>query len=406
MSDASVQSRFHVMTKPIGPICNLDCSYCFYLHKEDLLSTKTNWRMSDIVLEEYIQQYINGQTSHEIFFTWQGGEPTLLGLNFYKKVVALQKKFANGKQIENDLQTNGVLLNDEWCAFLKENNFLVGLSIDGPEHIHDLHRVNKGGQPTFAKVWNAVQLLKKYKIPFNALITLNYDNTKKPLEVYRFVRDQVRPRAIQLNACIEAKPFKTDAPPYWDSLDYPQLGDPAAKPRAPNSIVHDWSVDPDDYGDFLIAVFDEWRQKDYGKTFIYFFECAIAQKMGVYGYMCVFAPVCGKALAIEHDGEVYSCDHFVYPKYRLGNIKNQTLGEMAFSGQQMKFGFDKQKGLPKYCRDCEVLNYCHGECPKNRIIRTPIGEPGLNYLCGGLKKFFKHADPYIEEMVKNIKAQQ
>ena len=406
-SSNQVQTRFHVMTKPIGPICNLDCSYCFYLHKEDMFSSKTKWRMSDEVLEKYIDQYINQQTSREIVFSWQGGEPTLMGLDFYKKVVALEKKYANGKQIENDLQTNGTLLNDEWCEFLKKNNFLIGLSIDGPAELHDIHRFNKGGKPTFDKVWNAVQLLHKHEIPFNALVTVNYDNGKKPLDVYRFVRDEVKPRAIQIAPCVEAKSFKKDAPPYWDSINYPKLGEEAAKPRTPDSVVYDWSVDPDDFGDFLIKIFDEWYRNDIGKTFIYDFEYALMLKAGnPQGVGCRVAPICGKGLAIEHDGEVYSCDHFVYSKYHLGNIKDKSLGQMAFSRQQVKFGMDKRNGLPQYCRDCEVLNYCNGECPKNRFIRSPIGEPGLNYLCSGLKKFFKHADPYIEEIVNQIKQTQ
>lgn len=400
------QSRFHVMAKPIGPLCNMNCSYCFYLHKEDMLSTRNNWRMSDEVLEGFIKQYIEQQKYHEIVFSWQGGEPTLLGLDFFRKAVELEKQYANGKQIENDLQTNGVLLNDEWCTFLKENNFLVGLSIDGPQELHDKHRRDKSGKSTFQKVFAAAKLLKKHGIPFNALITLNYDNAKKPLDVYCFIRDEVKPRAIQINACVEAKSFKKDAPPYWDSITYPKLNEPAAKPRTDDSVVFDWSVDPDDYGTFLCEVFDEWYKYDFGKTFIYNFECTIKQWMGIYGTMCVFGPICGKGLAIEHDGEIYSCDHFVYPKYHLGNIKNNRLDKMVFSRQQFKFGMDKKKGLPQYCRDCEYLFACHGECPKNRFIRTPIGEPGLNYLCSGLKKYFKHIEPYVKNMVSQIKAQQ
>jgi uncharacterized protein len=363
--------------------------------------------MSDEVLEEFIRQYINEQTCQEIIFSWQGGEPTLLGLEFFNKVVKLEKKYANGKKIENDLQTNGVLLNDEWYSFLKKNGFLVGLSIDGPEELHDKHRRDKGGRPTFQKVFKAAKLLHKHEVPFNALVTLNYDNTKHPLKVYRFIREEIRPRAIQFNACIEAKPFKGNAPPYWDTMKHPELGESAARPRTPDSVVYDWSVDPDDYGNFLIEVFDEWYKNDVGKTFIYNFEYALMLWMGnPMGVGCVFAPICGKGLAIEHDGAVYSCDHFVYPKYHLGNIKEKTLSDMAFSRDQVKFGMDKKKGVPQYCRDCEYMFACNGECPKNRIIRSPIGEPGLNYLCSGLKKYFNHIKPYVEDMVHQLREHQ
>jgi uncharacterized protein len=253
---------------------------------------------------------------------------------------------------------------------------------------------------------HAVGLLKKYDIPFNALVTLNYDNTKHPLNVYRFIRDEVRPRAIQLNACVEAKTFKEVAPPYWDSIEFPTLGNEAAKPGTPNSVVYDWSVDPEDYGTFLCTVFDEWYQNDIGKTFVYNFECAVALQMGIHGYMCVFDPICGKGMAIEHDGEIYSCDHFVYPKYHLGNIRNTTLSRTVLSQKQKKFGFDKKYGLPQYCRDCEHLTMCHGECPKNRFIRSPMGEPGLNYLCSGLKRYFSHIAPFTKQLAALARASQ
>jgi len=362
--------------------------------------------MSDEVLAEFIRQYIQEQTSTEIIFSWQGGEPTLCGLDFFRKIVALERKYMGGKTIQNDLQTNGTLLNDEWCLFLKEHNFLVGLSIDGPRELHDRHRVTKGGKSSFDRVMHAVELLHKYDIPFNVLVTLNYDNTKHPLEVYRFIRDEVQPRAIQLNACVEAKTFKEVAPPYWDSIEFPTLGDAAARPGTPNSIVYDWSVDPDDYGTFLCTVFDEWYQNDIGRTFVYNFECAIAQQMGIYGYMCVFGEICGKGIAIEHDGELYSCDHYVYPGFNLGNIRERKLSAAVFSQQQKKFGYDKKYGLPQYCRDCEHLILCHGECPKNRFLRTPIGESGLNYLCSGLKKYFTYIKPYIKQLAAEAQAAQ
>jgi uncharacterized protein len=363
--------------------------------------------MSDKVLEEFIKQYIQEQDHDEIIFSWQGGEPTLCGLDFFKKVAFFERKYMGSKIIQNDLQTNGILLDDEWCAFLKQHNFLVGLSIDGPRDLHDMHRVTKGGNPTFDKVMRAVRLLKKHDVPFNALVTLNYDNSKHPLKVYRFIRDEVQPRAIQLNACVEAKTFQEVAPPYKDSIEFPIMGDDAARPRTPDSVVTDWSVDPDDYGTFLCDVFDEWYQNDIGKTYVYNFECAVAQQMGIQGYMCVFGEICGKGLAVEHDGSLYSCDHFVYPKYGLGNIKEKKLSLAAFSEQQKKFGFDKKFGLPQHCRDCEFYALCHGECPKNRFIKTPYDkEPGLNYLCSGLKKYFSHIDPFTKIMAAKARYAQ
>jgi uncharacterized protein len=392
------------MAKPTGPLCNLDCSYCFYLHKQNLLDTCTKWHMPDDVLEKFIRQYIQGQGHNEIVFSWQGGEPTLLGLEFFEKVVTFEKKYASGKQIENDLQTNGVLLDDQWCEFLRRNHFLVGLSIDGPQGLHDKHRLDKAGNPTFDKVYHAAKLLQKHGVPFNTLTTVNRDNAKQPLEVYRFLRDAIRPRAIQFNPCVEVKVFENEAPPFWGSMEYPKIGSPMAQPGHEYSVVTDWSVDADDYGDFLCGIFDEWYAGDVGKTFVYNFECVISQWRGIHGVMCAFGPICGKGLAIEHDGSIYACDHFVYPEYHLGNIKDGDLAEMAFSTQQKKFGYAKNYMLPQYCQQCEYLFACYGECPKNRILLTPDGQPGLNYLCSGLKKYFSHIKPYVEKIVEQVQA--
>lgn len=362
--------------------------------------------MPEKVLKEFIRKYIQEQDHEEIIFSWQGGEPTLCGLDYFKSIVALERQYMGDKIIQNDLQTNGTLLDDQWCMFLKEHNFLVGLSIDGPAHLHNIYRMTKDGNPTFNKVWRAVELLHKYEVPFNALVTLNYDNAKHPLEVYRFIRDKVQPRAIQFNACAEAKPFEQATPPYWDAMEFPAIGTPAARPQTPDSVVCDWSVDPDDYGTFLCKVFDEWYENDVGKSFVYNFECAIAQQLGIQGYMCVFGEICGKGLAIEHNGDVYSCDHFVYPEHRLGNIAHLSLKRVVLSQKQKKFGFEKKYGLPQLCRDCPWLHMCRGGCMKHRFIRTPAGEPELNYLCSGLKKYFAHIDSYTKQLAETARANQ
>ena len=395
---------FHVMAKPVGPACNLDCAYCFYLSKEQLLDTGKSPRMSDETLEEFIKQYIQTQSSNEIIFSWQGGEPTLAGLDFYKKVISLEKKYSSGKRIENDLQTNGVLLDDEWCAFLKENNFLVGLSIDGPRELHDKYRYDKGGNSTFDKVFKAAELLKKQDVPFNALVTVNRYNAKHPLEVYRFLRDELKPRAIQFAPCVEPKVFTENAPPYKDSFTYPKAGSPEVKPGNENSVVTDWSVDADDYGQFLCDIFDEWYVNDIGQTFVYNFEYTLSLWLGqVQGGGCRVAPFCGKCMAIEHDGSVYSCDHFVYPEYKLGDIRNGSLAEMAFSEKQRSFGYDKREGLPATCLICQFVQVCNGECPKNRFLKAPSGEAGLNYLCSGLIKHFRHITPAMNKMADEVR---
>ena len=397
-------TRFHVMAKPVGPSCNLDCAYCFYLSKEKLLGTGVSPRMSDEVLEEFIKQYIQGQDCDEIIFSWQGGEPTLAGLDFFRKVISLEKKHSQGNRIENDLQTNGVLLDDEWCSFLRENNFLVGLSMDGPKELHDKYRFDKGGKSTFDKVFNAAELLKKYEVPFNALCTVNRENAKHSSEVYRFLRDEIDARAIQFAPCVETKVFTDTPPPYKDSFPIPKAGTSAARPGNPDSVVTDWSVDPVDWGQFLSDVFDEWYANDIGRTFIYNFEYLLSLWLGrAQGVGCLVAPFCGKGLAIEHDGAVYSCDHFVYPEYKLGNIRESTLDKMAFSDKQKEFGYDKRAKLPFTCLKCQFLPVCNGECPKNRFTKTPKGEKGLNYLCMGYMQFFIHVTPAMNKMAAEMK---
>jgi uncharacterized protein len=395
--------RFHAMVKPSGAICNLDCAYCYYLHKEELLGSNSKFRISDEVLEAHVRQYIESQRGDEVVFSWQGGEPTLLGVGFFEKVVALEKKYQRPNQrIENDLQTNGTLLNDEWCAFLRQNKFLVGLSIDGPQELHDRFRVDKGGQPTFEKVFAAGRLLQRYQVPFNTLTVVNRVNAKKPLDVYRFLSRELRPRELQFIPCVEPKVFKNTAPQRWDLHTLPVQDSPAAHPGSPDSVVTDWSIDPDDWGYFLCKVWDDWYRRDYGKVHVNLFETAVAQWMGMDSQLCIYNEFCGKGVALEHDGSVYSCDHYVYPEYKLGNISEEHISRIVFSEEQKKFGFAKFHDLPQQCRDCKYLFACNGECPKNRLIRTRDGEPGLNYLCSGLLKFWQHIDRDMKDILHRV----
>jgi uncharacterized protein len=451
------QRRFHVMVKPVGSACNLDCAYCFYLGKESLPNGPGAGRMSDEVLEELTRQYISGVTGPEVVFSWQGGEPSLLGLDFFRKAVALQKKYARpGQRIENDLQTNGTLLDEEWSIFLKENRFLVGLSIDGPRELHDHYRVTKNRQPTFDKVFNAAHLLRRHGVPFNTLTCVSRCNARRPLDVYRFLRRELDSTYIQFIPIVEHKGFERTAPPLWTrdangsppwsairngnsitnpltpslfpsggegvdrasagktpesilALSSPSLppkdGDPEARPGHPNSIVTDWSVDPEDWGYFLCKTFDEWRNRDWGRVLVNHFETLVAQHLGQPSQLCVYSEFCGKGVVVEHDGSVYACDHYVYPEYRLGTLKDGPLASLVFSRSQVKFGYAKNEALPPACRQCAYLTDCWGECPKNRILRTQAGEPGLNYLCRGFKTFFEHARPEIERITAGLRDQ-
>ncbi len=386
---------FHVMAKPTGPICNLDCTYCFYLEKERLFPGVHGWAMPDDVLESYIRQYIQAQDAPVIAFAWQGGEPTLLGVEFFRRVVALQQKYADGKRIENAFQTNGVLLNDAWGAFLAGNRFLVGLSIDGPRALHDCYRVNKGGNPTFDAVMAGIECLKKHAVEFNTLTVVSRKNSYEPLEVYRFLRD-VGSGYMQFIPVVE----RMTRDPGPDGL---HLISPSWKESAE---VTEWSVEPLQYGTFLCAIFDEWVRKDVGRFFVQVFDVALESWYGVPQGLCVFRETCGTALAMEHNGDVYSCDHFVYPENRLGNIMESPLESLVQSKQQREFGEAKRDGLPRYCRECDVRFACNGECPKHRFTRTPEGEFGLNYLCAGYKMFFHHVAPYMEFMANELRNQR
>lgn len=396
--------RFHAMVKPAGAQCNLNCAYCFYLHKQDLLAQSARPRMSDEVLDRHIRQYIEAQTGDQVVFSWQGGEPTLMGLEFFRRVVALQAHYRKpGQRVENDLQTNGTLLNEEWAVFLKEHGFLVGLSVDGPAKLHDRFRVTQGGSGTHAAVVAAARLLQRHQVPFSVLCVVNRENALLPLDVYRFLTRELGSRRLQFTPCVEPKVFRNVAPQHWEAEGMPVTGAAATRPGTPESVVTDWSVDPEDWGRFLCKVWDDWYGRDYGKVFVDLFETAVAQSLGMPAQRCVTAEFCGKALAIEHDGEVYSCDHFVYPEYHLGNLRNHPWRDLAFCGKQMAFGFAKRDTLPPDCRQCSYLALCWGECPKNRFVRTADGTPGLNYLCPGLKLFFAHMAKDMPEIKRRVR---
>jgi uncharacterized protein len=387
---------FHIMTKPIGPICNLDCSYCFYLEKEKLYQGTTRWKMPREVLEYYIKEYIAAQPLDEVNFAWQGGEPTLLGVEFFREVVALEQKHAAGKAIHNALQTNGTLIDDEWGAFLAENRFLVGLSIDGPRHMHDHYRVDKGGAPTFDRVMRGLGKLKQHGVEFNTLTVVNRHNSHFPLDVYRFLKE-IGSGFMQFIPVVERKA----AQPGADGL---VLIQPSCDAEDGAAQVTEWSVEPLGYGQFLARIFDEWVKADVGRFYVQQFDVALESWLGMEASLCVFRETCGSAMAIEHSGDLFSCDHFVYPEHKLGNIMEQDLAQMAGSAQQKKFGLDKRGSLPRMCRECDVRFACNGECPKHRFTQTPDGEAGLNYLCAGYKHFFHHIDPYMKFMAAELRA--
>ena len=386
------------MAKPIGPICNLDCTYCYYLEKEKLFPKGENFKMTPEVMETYIQQYIASQNTLEVTFSWQGGEPTLLGLEYFKKIVELQRRHSGGRKINNTLQTNGTLLDDAWCAFFQENSFLIGLSIDGPRKLHDTYRLDKGQKPTFDRVMDGINLLKKHRVEFNTLTVVSASNAKHPLEVYEFLRE-VGSGYIQFIPLVERLPGESAVVNGLDFAEPPESG------QLPSPVTR-WSVPSELYGDFLITIFNEWVSRDVGKVFVQMFDVSLGIWSGHGPGLCLFLENCGEALAVEHNGDLYSCDHFVYPKYHLGNIMNDSLGAMVNSDQQRSFGQAKSETLPKYCRECDVRFACHGECPKHRLLTTPDGEEGLNYLCAGYKKYFHHVDPYMKKMAELMQARK
>ncbi|MFO1304759.1 MAG: anaerobic sulfatase maturase [Burkholderiales bacterium] len=379
--------------------------YCFYLSKETLRDGPGPGHMKDEVLERFVRDYIGSVTGDEVVFSWQGGEPALMGIGFYEKVVALQRKHARpGQRIENDLQTNGTLIDEDWARFLARNRFLVGLSIDGPRDVHDAMRPTKRGQGTFDDVMRAAALLRKYRVPFNTLTCVHRYNASRPLDVYRFLRRELGSTYLQFIPIVEPRNFESTAPGRGDASQMPIVGSPRCKPDHPMSVVTPWSVDADEYGAFLCKIWDEWKTRDLGRVLVNFCETLVAQHAGQPSQLCIHSPFCGKNLAIEHDGSVYACDHYVYPEYRRGNVMQGSLGDTVFDPRQVRFGYAKSESLPGQCRACPHLSDCYGECPKNRLLRDANGEPGLNYLCPGLARFFAHARRDADRMAAQVLA--
>jgi uncharacterized protein len=389
----SATKPFHIMAKPHGAICNLNCTYCYYLEKENLYAKGgREFRMSDAVLESYIRQFIQAQPGQQVSFAWQGGEPTLLGIPFFERVVELQEKYSAGKSVDNAFQTNGTLLDDEWGEFLARNKFLVGLSVDGPEELHDAYRVDKGGQPTHARVLRGLSFLKKHGVEFNTLTVVNRKNSYHPLKVYRFLKE-IGSKYLQFIPVVEQQASAPDP-----------NGLVLLKPYARQETqISEWSVEPLQFGYFLSTVFDEWVRQDVGRVFVQAFDVALESWAGVPQSLCVFSPQCGQALVVEHNGDLYSCDHFVYPENKLGNILERTLQGMLHSSQQKNFGSAKEFSLVSDCRQCDVRFACNGECHKHRFASTASGEYGMNYLCAGYKHFFRHIDPYMRFMASELK---
>jgi uncharacterized protein len=399
----SAKQPFHVMAKAIGPICNLDCKYCFYLEKEQLYPNNEKWKMSDERLEAFIRDYIAAQPGPEVSFAFQGGEPTLLGVDYFRKVVAYQEKHAQGKRISTAFQTNGTLLNDEWGVFLAENNFLVGLSIDGPEAIHNANRVDKKGRDSYKEVIRGLNILRKYKVEFNTLTCVNSITVQHPVKIYKFLKS-IGSKYLQFIPIVEREVDTAAAKLGLDFAAPPDLEHPPENRENPQ--MSPFAVPAEAYGEFLCKIFDEWIKRDVGKVFVQLFDVALNKWLKIPGGLCYFAETCGRALAMEHDGDLYTCDHYVYPKYKLGNLMNTSLGELADSPMAQAFGQDKRERLPKYCRDCSVRFACNGECPKHRFTWTPDGEWGLNHLCPAYKKFFTHIDPAMQLMADLYRQQR
>ena len=383
----------YVMLKPAGAHCNLACKYCYYLEKNNLYQNSHRHLMSDEMLEQFTREYIEAQTMPQVLFTWHGGEPLMRSIDFYKKALALQKKYAHGKQIDNVIQTNGTLLTDEWCEFFAKNHWLVGISIDGPQEYHDHYRVTPAGKPSWEKVMQGIQLLKKHRVEWNAMAVVNAYNAEHPLEFYHFFRD---------NGCqyLQFTPIVERLTEHEDGRTLASLADDREIP------LTDASVTPQQWGNFLCTIFDDWVRHDVGKTFVEIFDCTLANWMGVLPGICAYSKECGHAGVMEHNGDVYSCDHFVFPEYKLGNIRELSLIDMLYGEKQQAFSRLKHTSLPRQCKECDMEFACHGECPKNRFEKDKYGEPGLNYLCQGYYQYYTHVAPYMDFMKRELLAQR
>ena len=373
----------YIMVKPVGSACNLRCDYCYYLEKQHLYANEGRQMLSDELLERFIREYIESQTTPEVLFTWHGGEPLVRPLAFYEKVVRLQQRYARGRRIANSLQTNGTLINDDWARFFHDQGWLIGVSLDGPEAYHDAFRRTRGGGPSFRNVIRGIDILNRHAVEWNALAVANRLNGDHPLSFYRFFKN-IGCRYIQVTPVVERLAHHDDGRQLASLVDEGQL--------AP------FSIRPKQWGNFLCTIFDEWVRHDVSMFFINIFDATLANWVGVTPGLCTMAKHCGHAGVMEHNGDVYSCDHFVFPEYKLGNIHEQSLVEMMYSERQRRFGRAKADSLPTQCRECQWLNACHGECPRNRFIRTANGEPGLNYLCEGYRQYFSHVVPYMDVM--------
>lgn len=383
----------YVMLKPAGAHCNLACKYCYYLEKNKLYPTAQRHLMSDKMLEQFTREYIEAQTMNQGLFTWHGGEPLLRSIDFYRKAISLQQKYAGGRCIDNVIQTNGTLLTDEWCEFFAQNHWLVGISIDGPQPYHDHYRLTAAGKPSWQKVMQGIKLLKKHGVEWNAMAVVNAYNVNHPLEFYRFFKE---------NGCqfLQFTPIVERLTRHEDGRTLASLAD---KNEIPLSEA---SVTPEQWGYFLCAIFDEWVRKDVGKIFVEIFDCTLANWMGISPGICAYSKECGHAGVMEHNGDVYSCDHFVFPEYKLGNIRDHSLIDMLYGEQQQEFSRLKHSSLPRQCKECDMEFACHGECPKNRFMKDKYGDSGLNYLCPGYYHYYQHVAPYMDYMKQELMAQR
>ena len=383
----------YVMLKPAGAHCNLACKYCYYLEKNKLYPTAQRHLMSDEILEQFTREYIEAQTMNQVLFTWHGGEPLLRSIDFYRKALSLQQKYAGGRRIDNVIQTNGTLLTDEWCEFFAQNHWLVGISIDGPQPDHDHYRLTAAGKPSWKKVMQGIKLLKKHGVEWNAMAVVNAYNANHPLEFYRFFKE---------NGCqfLQFTPIVERLTRHEDGRTLASLAD---KNEIPLSEA---SVTPEQWGYFLSAIFDEWVRKDVGKIFVEIFDCTLANWMGISPGICAYSKECGHAGVMEHNGDVYSCDHFVFPEYKLGNIRDHSLIDMLYGEQQQEFSRLKHSSLPRQCKECDMEFACHGECPKNRFMKDKYGDSGLNYLCPGYYHYYHHVAPYMDYMKQELMSQR